>query len=265
MMSGSNKLGWVLALMFSVLTVYSIYRMSFKVDSYNKQSRFAHYRVQVIGTREFQAFGRPVTLTDEAEEKLSYLRIRYGSVERRVPVKSPPVMNIPTMGIYDEWAKVLEMHEVARDQAGENIDVPGSGRVVLVCRRTPEGYDPATWGTVFRDAWTFDVHEFNADGSITDSSFRWPRGELGEMTLDKLVKQGNPQAVALAAIPELAERSWQYQAALHVIPKLNVPKYRFQNDAVSAMGWTLPTAGFGGLGLIIGLCMGFAPRRAGKS
>lgn len=264
-MTGSNKLGWCLAAVFAAVVLYSVYRMSFKVDAYNKQSRFAHFRFQVMGSREFRAFGMPVTITDEAEGKLSFLRIRFGPTDRRVPVKTPPVMNIPSMGIYDEWAKVLEVHEVGRDEDGENIDKQGSGRVVLVCRRTPDGYDPETWGTVFRDSWTFDFYEFTKEGTLTDSSFRWPRGELGDMTLTRLVKEGNPQAVALAALPELPERSWQYQAALHVIPKLNVPKYRFQDDAVSAMGWTLPTAGFGGLGLILGLCMGFAPRRTTRA
>jgi hypothetical protein len=262
-MSGLNKLGWLLSLIFGVVTVYSVYRMSFKVDEFNKHSGFTHFRFQVMGNREFSAFGKPVTLTDESDGKLSFLRIKFGAVDRRVPVKTPPMMNIPSMGIYDEWAKVLEIHEVGRDEAGDAIDKQRTGRVVLVVRRTPDGYDPETWGTVFRDSWTFDFYEFKDEngGTLVDSSFRWPRGELGDMTLERLVKEGNKQAIALAALPELAERSWQYQAALHVIPKLNVPKYRFQDDAVSAMGWTLPTAGFCGLITIIGLCMGFAPRR----
>ena len=62
-------------------------------------------------------------------------------------------------------------------------------------------------------------------------------------------------AKLLATITPLQERTWQYQAALHAIPKLNVPKYRFKDTAMKAMGWTLPVAMFSGLGVIAGIAL----------
>src|SRR5690606_11768432 len=89
------------------------------------------------------------------------------------------------------------------------------------------------------------------------------RSELGEMSLRKEIEKGEATAKILATIPPLEERSWQYQAALHVIPKLNVPKYRFKDTAMKAMGWTLPVAGFAGLGVMIGIGLVMRPRAGG--
>lgn len=260
-MRTSNKVGWIVAAVSSVLVVYGVLRMSEKVGEYNKRAEFPTFRFRILGSREFQAFGKPVRVDDDEDGSQSLLRVRFGELERRFPVKKPPAKGVPSLGIYDEWAKVIEVHETGRTAEGVQGDKVGSGRVVLVTRHTPEGLDPETWGTVFRDAWTFEFHEFKPEGTIESATYRWPRGEMGQMTLNRLVKEGNPRAVALAAIPELAERSWQYQTALHVIPKLNVPKYRFKDTAVHAMGWTLPVAGFAGLGVIFGIFAGIAPPR----
>ncbi|MGE3108625.1 MAG: hypothetical protein AB7G11_07735 [Phycisphaerales bacterium] len=261
-MRTSNKIGWLIAGVCAAVVVVSAARMSARVDEYNRHSGFPHFRFEVMGNREFTAYGRPVRIQDDADENgHATLRVTYGDTVAEFPVKTPPARDVPSMGIYDEWAKAIEVHEVGRTEHGELGDKVGSGRVVLVIRRTKEGLDPETWGSVFRDAWTFDFHEFEPDGTFRTESYRWPRGEMGEMTLKRLVKEGNEEAKALVAIPELPERGWQYQTALHVIPKLNVPKYRFKDTAIKAMGWTLPAAGFGGLGVIIGVCMGFAPAR----
>lgn len=260
-MRTSNKVGWVLAAVFSVGVVYSVYRMSERVDAYNKHADFPHFRFEIIGSRTFTAMGKPVRIDDDQDGAQSLLHVRYGDKDWRFPVKTPPVKDVPMLGIYDEWAKVIEVHELGRSSSGMQGDKVGTGRVVLATRRTSEGLDPETWGSVFRDAWMFDFHEFKPDGTMQSTTYRWPRGELGQMTLDRLVREGDEKAKALAAIPELPERSWQYQTALHVIPKLNVPKYRFKDTAIKAMGWTLPAAGFGGLVVILGVCMGFAPPR----
>ncbi len=257
----SNKIGWVIAVVCSAAVVYSVLQMSKRVGDYNERADFPHFRFRVMAAREFEALGRKVRVDDDQEGTQAMLRVQYGDTQAKFPVKAPPAKNVPVLGIYEEWAKVIEVHEVGRTESGVQGDKYGTGRVVLVTRRTPQGMDPETWGKVFRDAWTFDFHEFKPDGTIETNTYRWPRGEMGQMTLDRLVREGKPEAVALAAIPELAERSWQYQTALHVIPKLNVPKYRFKDTAIRAMGWTLPAAGFGGLGAILGMCLGFAPAR----
>jgi len=261
-MTKSKILGLMLLVSLSVVMVFSVSRMSAKVDEFHKRSDYPNFRFSIINTRQFSAYdGLAASITDESKDEQAFLRVKFGETDMLVPVKKPPAKDVPHLGIYDEWAKVIEVHETGRTAANTLGDKLGSGRVVLVTRSTPDGYNPETWGTVFRNAWLFNFYEFTPTGTITTSTFRWPRGELGQMSLDRLVAKGNEQAKALAAIPELPERSWQYNTALHVIPKLNVPKYRFKDTAVHAMGWTLPTAGFAGLGAIIGLLLVIAPAR----
>jgi hypothetical protein len=192
---------------------------------------------------------------------LAQLRIEYGELEKVARVVEPPATGVPELGVYTDWLKVLEIHEVVRGPEGSLMDKEGSGRIVLIARVPPMGYDPETWGSVRRADWTFDFHEFKADGTIESQTYRWPRSAIGEIGLKKEMEKGDATAKILAGIPPLEERSWEYQAALHVIPKLNVPKYRFKDTAMRGMGWTLPVAGFSVLGVLIGIGLVVAPKR----
>lgn len=244
--------------------------MTFKTEAYNRGRDFPHYRFDPSTSRSFVAFNRRVTLTDEPAGASGLLRVEYGDRSQTIPVKRPPALGLPDLGAYAEWVKVLEICQVERTPASPDStdtvarDKPGTGRLVLVVRRPAEGFDPETWGTARVDDWTFDFHEFEPDGSIRTTAFRWPRSDHGEAKLQKQVGGGDLYARALAAIPPLEERTWEYQAALHVIPKLNVPKYRFQNDAFSprVMGWTLPVGMLSVLGMLVGLGMALGRRAA---
>jgi hypothetical protein len=256
-MSRSRRIGLVILLVSLCVGVFAVVQMLQRVGAYNEQANFGHYRFDVSTSREFKAHGRPVAISDSDDTQL---RIAYDGVETVIPVVQPPIAGVPDLGIYGDWVKIIEMHQVVRGPTGSLMDKEGSGRLLLLTRIPPEGYDPATWGSVRRADWTFDFHEFMPDGTIESTTFRWPRSELGEMSLRKEIQKGEPTAKILATIPPLEERSWQYQAALHVIPKLNVPKYRFKDTAMKAMGWTLPVAGFAGLGVMIGIGLVMRPR-----
>jgi hypothetical protein len=91
-----------------------------------------------------------------------------------------------------------------------------------------------------------------------------PTGELGPTRLMQFPAPRDPQGRAPALIPDretgvvpnpaietIQERSWEWTAALHAVPKGQVSRLRFKNTAVSAMGWTLPTSGGALLGAIV--------------
>jgi hypothetical protein len=263
-MSRSRVVGLCILLVSLGLGVFAVLEMSRRVAAYNEQAHFGHFRFDVGNSREFKANGKPVSIQDSDDQRgdgRASLVISYDGKATTVPVVEPPAVGVPDLGIYGDWAKVIEVHQVVRSADGSLADKPDSGRLLLICRVPPAGYDPETWGSVRRSDWTFDFHEFMPDGTIASTTYRWPRSELGDLTLKKEVEKGDEAAKVLAGIPELEEQTWQYQAALHVIPKLNVPQYRFKNTAMKAMGWTLPVAGFCGLGLVVGAGLLLAPRR----
>jgi hypothetical protein len=243
--------------------------MAKRAAAFNRDQNFPHYRFGVSTSRSFKVYGRQVVLTDDASDGGARLKIEYGDQTRVVPVRKPPAPKLPDLGGYQEWLKVLEINQVERVASPDGKgtiaqDKSGSAHLVLIVRRPAAGFDPETWGTARLDDWTFDFHAFEADGTIRTSTFRWPRSDHGEQQLRKQVESGDAFAKQLAAIPPLQERTWEYQGALHVMPKLSVPKYRFQNDAFNprVMGWTLPVGMLSVLGMLVGIGMGVGGRRA---
>jgi hypothetical protein len=95
------------------------------------------------------------------------------------------------------------------------------------------------------------------DGTIETTQRRWPRGRRAEARLEG--ETDNP----LRGIEPLAPRTLEYFAAMHVIPKLNVPRHKFNDTALSpkVLGWTLPVSMLSVLGMAGGLVFTIAPRR----
>lgn len=260
-MTRLNKSGWILAACSLAVLLVSVERMSKRVDEFHRHAEFARHHFELITVRSFRYADRVVELEDDTDGRgRAAIRLTYGDETRLIPVREPPVRDLPELDGYESWLAVLAISDIERPAPGApSRVVVGTERVVIVTRSTPEGFDPETWGAVRRVEWTFDFYELLPDGTIEHSTFRFPRSERGERRLAG--DPGNP----LAAYEPLRERTWQYQAALFATPPLQVPRYRFKDDAVYVMGWTLPTAGFAVLGLAIGLAMAFAPRHRGDT
>lgn len=281
-MSASKKRAWALAVVFGALFALSAWPMAMRIQAFNKSQHFRHYHIQPIEKREFKVGGFPAVRFEDSQddagrfaEKLTCGDPESGSVQTRlIPLERPAALNLPDLGIFDEWMRVLAINEVVRDKSGDQSVSEGSVRLVVVVRRTPEGFDPETWGAVRRTEWLFDFYWLKPDGSITLETRRWP------MANDRYEQAFQQRAAAAAAgegglppdrrlkeladIAPLEERSVEYQAALHVIPRLNVPKYKFTDTALSigVLGWTLPVSMLAGLGFSFAFFFAVAPRRA---
>ncbi len=239
-----------------------------------------------------------VATADKPSQFGSFLRLQFGERELLIPVRSPPVPDAPNLGVYDEWVKVMAITQMQRsDQTGEThpSELDSARRLLIVTRTTPPGYDPASWGSVRRNEWVFTFYNLHPDGSIDIEQRRWPRKRMSEQSLQQLAtidasppisttsnpttspgsspnSPSNTQIDAnarsanqeLAAILPLGQRTVEYFAAMHVIPKLNVPSYKFTDTAFSfaVLGWTAPVAVLGFLVMTLSLVFAAAPRRA---
>lgn len=184
---------------------------------------------------------------------------------REFPVIAAPARGFKDMSSYEESFAVLTFVPVVQGQRLDNE--PERVRLVVVSRRTD--YDPATWGAVRVKEWWFEFVEL------------LPGGKLGPVRLMQFPAPRDPQGRAAALIPDpqtgvvsnpavetIQERSWEWTAALHAVPKGQISRLRFKATAVSAMGWTLPTAGFAILGTLVTGAMlvgGRLGRRAGRA
>lgn len=263
-MPRTRIIGLTITALAGVVFVVAVAAMGYRAAAYNEAADYGRYRIEPNTARSFEVHGRPVSLTDAADAAGNpALRIRYGDAELLAPIKDPPAPDIPDLGGYAEWAAMLAIRPALR--TGEPaLDVHGNQpapRFVLVTRTTPPGFDPQSWGSVRRADWRFTFYELKPDGTIDARTFRWPRSERSEKGLERRASHHDPMAEDLAAIPPLQERTWEYQAALHVIPKLQMPAQRFKRTALAAAGWTFPVAGFAMLFILLGLALTFMPER----
>ncbi len=275
----SRRTGIILALVSAVLLAVSVVSMTRRVRDYNARAEFPQYSIKNVTTRELDVFSRPVRILDShlpggsGGGGQAAITIEYGPTPITTPIKAPPAPDLPKLVGYAEWLAILDIKEFAPKTHVDELTQPVSRRVAIVKRNPAEGYDPDTWGSVRRADWTFDFFILTPEGTIQTERWRFPRGERGEKRLQAAAaaaaKVGgggggtppDPSEAGLMNIKPLEERSWEYAAALFVIPALQVPKYKFKDDAVSAMGWTLPVGMFSALGLTCGVVFGAARNR----
>ncbi|MFK7883762.1 MAG: hypothetical protein AB8F26_06215, partial [Phycisphaerales bacterium] len=204
------------------------------------------------------------------------LRFQYGEDELVLPVVVEARQNLPYLfNRHTDWMRMLfcadrsgmSMEEFETKLARDEIET----RLIIVTR-TPFGIDPKKDGVfgleqeendstadVRRDRWLFDFYELSDEGGfIVHQPLRFP--ESGK----SLLRRQNNAKLKGEPIPErepgeLQERTWQYGAALKVMPR--APAITFENQALRAAGWTLPVASTSVLGLVFGVFFGLAPAR----
>lgn len=255
----------------------SVFLLAKRVRAYNESAIHSIFAFIEVNNPTFTFFDRPVELADaENDEGRPAVRVTYGEDELVLPVTVQTRQRIP--GFFNRHADWLRMVFFA-DRSGLSMDefeqavidetVPL--RLVLVTR-TPFGADPVKDGLfgleqdrnestadVRRDRWLFDFYELNPEGGFTvHQPLRFPESGAS------LLRRQNQAKLAGEPIPqreagELQERTWQYGAALKVMPR--APAITFENQALRAAGWTLPVASGSVLGLMFGVFFAFAPQR----
>ena len=263
----SRSFMWGVVLVSGVLFAGSTAELARRAAEFNRSAHLVRYHAETKQDREFSLGVYPtVKLSDAVDDKgRATLKLEFGGHTRLIPVKAPAAKDLPTLAAYEEWVAVLAMNEVGLDAQHRSAAVPGTDRLLVVVRRTPEGFDPETWGSVRRTEWVFDLYDLKPDGSITITTRRWPRPDLREQDFQKQAAAStDPGMRALAAIPPLEERTPEYFAAMYVIPKLNVPAHKFNDTALNfrVLSWTLPVSMLSGLVLIPALFFAIVtPRR----
>lgn len=270
-------LPWTIAAVSLVTLSLSTYLLAERVRAYNESAVHSLFAYVEAVNPEFDYLGRHVEISEDTTEELGHvLRVRYADDELLLPVAVETRQQLP--GLFNrhaDWMRLLfcadragmSMQEFEDRLARDEIET----RLVVVTR-TPFGIDANKQGVfgleqdendstanVRRDRWLFDFYELSADGGfIVHQPLRFP--ESGS----SLLRRQNNAKLKGEPIPEreageLKERTWQYGAALKVMPR--APAITFENQALRAAGWTLPVASASVLGLMFGIFFGIAPAR----
>ncbi len=272
-----RTLPWLIAVVSLAALGVSSVMLAQRVRAYNESSVNSVFAFIEVNNPEFEFFDRLVALTEvEDAEGRPAVRITYGDDQLTIPVTVEPRQNLP--GFFNRHADWLRMVFFA-DRSGMSMDEFQARMArdeietrLVVVTRTPFGVDPDKPGLfgleqernestadVRRDQWRFDFYELAPEGGlIVHQPLRFP--ESGK----SLLRRQNQAELAGEPIPqrdpgEIEERTWQYGAALKVMPR--APAITFENQALRAAGWTLPVASASVLGLVFGIFFAIAPAR----
>ncbi len=211
-----------------------------------------------VNDQSFTFAGRDVDFVFQADPEVAgqpsgpgSIVVTYGDEQLPLRVLIPPsdaMAQIPLMRAHADWMQVLRFTEgTAAELQRVNEEIAKGNlpdRVVIVTRIPPQGVDPRTWGQIWRKEWSFAFYELLPEGGFRKEQLAFPTSKRYQPN-----KSG-----------ELAEGTWQFGAALMVMPKGTVPSPRFADDGLRAMGWTLPGATIGACGVTLSIIILAASR-----
>lgn len=241
--------------------VVSATALARRIGHYNQANPPTHLVFHQILSPEFSFADRPIQIIQQLnEDHTGQLLVQYGETTLTLRVTIPPVAILPDLSTHNDWLAVLVFREdpqfdpaTARTHARQGIF---DGRLVLVTRTPPPGIDPKTFGEVWRSEWWFDFYELNRDGSIEHTRLAYPESERALSRRQSMARRAGEEVPARRQ-NELRAGTWQYDAAMFVIPPHFVPPHDFADDALSAAGWTMPVVVVSMLALVLSLAFGF--------
>jgi hypothetical protein len=260
-MHRGRAIAWAAAAISLAALVVSSIGMARRIADFHDREPPKVWAFQPVAERAFTYAGRPVTLTDEQDARGQWVVLRYGDQSVRLRVSIPGNAALPGLLPHHDWLRVLRFAESTgvnitrlqeRIAAGLERD-----RLVVVTRTPMPGSDPDTYGAVNKKGWTFDFYELLPDGTIAHEQLGFP-----VRPRPSLVRAARGQPPRQPPRPTLQEGTWQYQAAMHVMPTGQGPATQgFRNDALAAAGWALPVASLSFLALVASIAVAAAPPR----
>lgn len=259
----------------SLLTLgYSSWSLGQRIEQWNEAEGDPVYYFMSVGLTSFTFAGKPVTITDDINERgEGEVVVTYADETLRIPVAIPNDLPLPGLVRHEGWLRLHVFAEASGMTYPEFADALDAGditsRLVAVVRTphaepTKDGlFDLETeedwgWGEVRRDRWSFTFHEFLPGGGWNSETLRFP--ESGKAFYRRQVKadrEGLPPPARRS--DELEEGSWQFSAA---IPLMNrPPSITNEQQALRNAGWTLPVASTSVVTLMLSLAFAFAPKR----
>ena len=251
-MTRGRTLAWLLAAASAATMALSVWSMASRASGYYRDTQHESYVFREVQDRAFRFAGLPVSITDTSDVPPGVV-VRYGERELRLDAtRTLEQGSFPGLMRHERWLRVLRFAPRGRMTSAELEAAINAGtvpdRLVLVVLDPREWADGRPMGEgQARDA-LFRLYELLPGGEVRTEEYSSPRTRRAT-------------AAPVSGPSPLPEGSWQYYAALMVMPRGSKPTPRFTSDAVRALGWTLPAAAFSGLVLTLSLPFALAPRR----
>jgi hypothetical protein len=225
--------------------------MTLRISSNLRAHPPSYFIFQEITGTDFGYAGRHVSFTDKVVDNIPYLTLSYGNppdvAVKDILVSRRAKQDLPGLADHTEWLRVLRFIDATGMRTKTALDKVAAGemrdRLVVVTKSTRPGVNQDTWGDAWKKDWEFDFYELQPDGTISHERLGYPTTKMGEALKPN----------------ELRQESWQYTAALHLMPK-GGPTINFDKSPIEAAGWTLPVAALCGVVLLGCVVAAYRPR-----
>jgi len=258
---------WLVACFVSLVAVVVLgYFMAVRLNEYNETSGREIYVFQPISARHFMWDDQRVSFTDEVDaDGADVVVLGYGddTVRLRSGLRSLPE-EVPGLQRHESWLKVLRFAPrsgMSIEELQAAIDAgTAEDRLAVIVRLQRPGVDQDSFGQVMRGDWRFQIVELLPEGGFKEEVFLFPESERAfNRRVSAARRAGEPAPERRE--DELVFGTWQFDAALHVMPKSGPPTPQFGRGAMDALGWTLPAATILFFISAISIAMAFAPER----
>jgi len=278
-MRNSRTIAWVGVAISIVATLWGGWTLAQRIAAFNRTNPHeAPYFLPVEAT-EFDYLGTRVSVSDDIDDEgHGEVRVRYGDDLAAIPVGVPNTLDLPGLARHADW---LGIYLVGEPQGREYeefraavLDGEIIPRLVFISRKLNPGVDNSAfnfdidrdsreYGETMRKRWTFGFLELLPDGGFRQWTRKYPESQRSF--------EGRTQAAILKGDPppsrdpdELAEDTWEWYAAMQVIPAGKAPNTSFRNSALANSGWAFPVAAVGILGLIVCLAWALLPSKSSR-
>ena len=258
---------WLAICILSLVAVSALgYHMAQRLDSYNKQQGRELYVFQPITARDFTWYDRQVSLTDDVDpDGADVVVLQYGddTIRLRSGLRSLPE-SVPGLSRHESWLQLLRFaprRGMTIEELQAAIDAgTADERLAAVVRLQRPGVEQDSFGQIMRGDWRFQFVELLPEGGFREQVLRFPESERAfNRRINEARRAG--EAMPERRYDELKFGTWQFDAALMVMPKSGPPAPQFGRGAMDALGWTLPAATILFFVVAISLAMAFAPER----
>lgn len=280
-----RPIAWTIALISLAVLLTTTTLLAIAIGKYQKAGGRHQYYFKDVGADfrdsgpvTFSLGGLPVNVREEVDaEGNGYLYVTYAQDELRLKVEIPNRNTLPIMLRNENWFRILSW----ADGTGMNIREFDAARAsgeraehyVIVTRALGPGAAAGGWGDVWRHEWTFNFHTFTppppgsppgVGGGFAHEHYEYPESPRAfARRVNAAVMRGetpperNPR--------ELKEGTWQYGAAMLVMPSGSAPPYAFNRGVLMENRWLVLGASVSIIILMFSVALALAPPRVTES
>lgn len=278
-MKNARAIAWIGVAISLAATLGGGWSLANRIAEFNKNNPHQAPYFLPINTTEFDYLGRHVSIADDIDDQgHGQVRVEYADDIAAIPVGVPNTYELPGLARHTDWLGVYLVGEPqGRDYEQYKAAVDAreiTPRLVFVSRHLNPGVensafnfdidrDSREYGETMRKRWTFGFLELLPEGGFHQWTRKYPESQRAF--------EGRTQAAILKGEPpptrspdELAEDTWEWYAAMQVIPAGKAPNTSFRNSALSNSGWSFPIAAVGVLGMIVCLAWALIPSKISR-